>query len=156
MDTQANQNNEQETLLLYKALINSWNNGNALDYANLFTAYGNVIGFDGSQMNGKKQIEDELNKIFANHKVATYVYIVREIHSLSSSVYLLRAVAGMIPPGKTEINPKVNAIQTMIAQKEADQFRIAIFQNTPAALHERPDLSKQLTEELQEAYEMQK
>ena len=58
----------------------------------------------------------------------------------------------MIPPGQTEVNPKVNAIQTLVAQKETDEFKIAIFQNTPAAFHGRPALASQLTSELQEAF----
>ena len=61
----------------------------------------------------------------------------------------------MIPPGQTEINPTVNAIQTLVAQKEADEFKISIFQNTPAAFHGRPELSSQLTSELQEAFNHQ-
>jgi hypothetical protein len=62
---------------------------------------------------------------------------------------LLRSVAGMIPPGKAEINPDVNAIQTLAAVMDKDQFRIALFQNTPAAFHQRPDLREQMTKELQ-------
>ena len=144
---------EQEVRNLYKNLLNNWNDNNAQGFAKLFAANGNTIGFDGSQMNGQKEIEDELTKIFANHKVASYVSIVREVRSLSPSVYLLRAVAGMVPPGKSEINSKVNAIQTLVAEKVSGQFKIAIFQNTPATFHERPDLSKQLTDELQHVFD---
>ena len=68
---------------------------------------------------------------------------------------MLRAVAGMIPPGQTEINPKVNAIQTLVTQEETGKFKIVIFQNTPAAFHGRPELSLQLTSELQETFNRQ-
>ena len=61
----------------------------------------------------------------------------------------------MVPSGQSEINPAVNAIQTLIGQKEQEEFLIALFQNTPAAFHGRPELSRQLTEELQEAYDKQ-
>jgi uncharacterized protein (TIGR02246 family) len=147
---------EQEVRDLYKDLLNAWNNNSASRFAELFAPDGNTIGFDGSQMNGQKQIEEELNKIFSNHKVSTYVNIVKEVRSLSPSVYLLRAVAGMIPPGKSEINPKVNAIQTLVAEKLSGYFLIVLFQNTPAAFHERPDLAKQLTDELQKVLDEQK
>lgn len=153
METSANQNNELKIRELYHLLLNSWNNNSASDFAKLFTAEGIAIGFDGSEMRGQNQIENDLAKIFTAHKVANYVSIIREIRQLSSSVYLLRAVAGMIPPGKSEINPDVNAIQILISQKENEQFRIASFQNTPAAFHGRPELSKQLTDELQKAYD---
>lgn len=144
---------EQKVRDLYKDLLNSWNSNNASRFAKLFARNGNTIGFDGSQMSGQKQIEEELSKIFSNHKVSTYVSIVREVRSLSPSVYLLRAVVGMIPPGKSAINPKVNAIQTLIAEKLSDQFQIGLLQNTPAAFHERPDLAEQLTDELQDSFD---
>jgi uncharacterized protein (TIGR02246 family) len=148
-------NSEDQIRILYQSLLESWNKINASAFAKLFTRNGTAIGFDGSQMDGQMQIEQELSKIFSTHKVATYIGIIREVRQLSSSVYLLRAVAGMIPPGQVEINPKVNAIQTLVAQKEIDEFRISIFQNTPAAFHGRPELSSQLTNELQKDFNNQ-
>jgi len=155
METNTSKNDELKIRELYQLLLNSWNNNNASAFAKLFTSEGDAIGFDGSQMKGQEQIENDLTQIFASHKIARYVSIVRDIRQLSSSVYLLRAVVGMIPPGSSEIKPDVNAIQVLIAQKENDQFRIASFQNTPAAFHGRPELSQQLTEELQNAYNKQ-
>ena len=144
---------EDQIRNLYQSLLDSWNKNDASAFAELFTEEGSTIGFDGSQMNGKFQIEKELAQIFSTHKVSSYVGIVREIRQLCDSVYLLRAVAGMVPPGQKEINSKVNAVQTLIAQKEDDEFKIALFQNTPAAFHGRPELSKQLTQELQAAFD---
>jgi uncharacterized protein (TIGR02246 family) len=145
-------NIENQIRKLYSNLLENWNKNDASAFAKLFTKDGSTVGFDGSQMNGPIQIEKELTLIFSEHKVSTYVSIVREVRKLSDSVYLLRGSAGMVPPGKNEINPKVNAIQTLIMQKEGDQFRIALFQNTPATFHGRPELSSQLTEELQGAF----
>jgi hypothetical protein len=65
-------------------------------------------------------------------------------------VTLLRAVAGMIPPGKTELNPAANAIQSLVVVTEAAQPRIALLHNTPAAFHGRPHMVEQLTDELTE------
>ena len=140
---------------LYQSLLQCWNNKDASGFAKLFTENGSTIGFDGSQMNGPIQIEKELTQIFSDHKVSSYVHIVREVRRLADSVYILRGVAGMVPPSQTEVNPKVNAIQTLIAKKEDDQFRIALFQNTPAAFHGRPELGLQLTRELQEVFDHQ-
>lgn len=139
--------------MVYRLLLENWNKNDARAFAKLFADQGTTIGFDGSQMNGIIQIEEELTQIFSKHKVSTYVSIVREVRKLSDSVYILRGVAGMVPPGQREVNPKVNAIQTLIAQKEGDQFKIALFQNTPAAFHGRPELSSQLTQELQAAFD---
>ena len=57
----------------------------------------------------------------------------------------------MVPPGKDDINPELNSVQTMVAVRRSGALRIALFQNTPAALHGRPDDAKKLTEELRAA-----
>lgn len=141
---------------LYHNLLDHWNNNNASSFANLFAEDGDVVGFDGSQMKGPVEIQAELSKIFSNHKVSSYVSIIREIRPLSSSTYLLRAVVGMVPSGQKEINPKVNAIQSLIASTENDEMKILLFQNTPAAFHGREQLSSELTQELQETLNNQK
>jgi uncharacterized protein (TIGR02246 family) len=137
---------------LYHQLIKSWNEMNSKTYANLFTADGSIVGFDGSQANGRKEIHDHLSSIFADHAPARFVTIVTEVRILSSTVCLLRAIAGMIPREGKEINPKTNAIQSLIAVKQEDHFRIALFQNTPAAFHGRPQDSEKLTKTLQEHF----
>jgi hypothetical protein len=73
------------------------------------------------------------------------------VRLLSPDVAILRAVAGMVPPGESDINPEVNAVQTLVAVKQQNNWIIALFQNTPAAFHGRPELSERLTEELRQA-----
>lgn len=133
---------------LYHEWLARWNQRDAVAYAALFMPNASAIGFDGSQMNGRDQIQAELRQIFANHQTAAYVGIVRESRLLSPTVALLRAVAGMVPPGKKEINPAVNAIQTLVGVKEDGAWRIALAQVTPAQFHGRPELAAALTEEL--------
>jgi hypothetical protein len=53
-----------------------------------------------------------------------------------------------VPPNKTDINPEVNAVQTLVAARRGSVWQVALFQNTPAAFHGRPDDAKALTEEL--------
>ncbi len=135
---------------LYRRLLEAWNQRDADAFASLFTADGSVVGFDGSQMNGAAQIAAELRAIFASHQTATYVAKVREVRTLDSHAMLLRAVVGMAPPGMSELNPAVNAIQSVVLLESAGQPRIALLQNTPAAFHGRPELAEQLTGELTE------
>ena len=137
--------------LLYQTLLEAWNDKDAHEMAELFSENGNVIGFDGSQMDGRKQIESVLGQIFADHPTPVYVAAVREVRFLAPGVALLRAVAGMVPRGHSDINPALNAVQSLVATKEQDRWRIALFQNTPAALHGRAELSEQLTAELRQA-----
>jgi len=142
---------EAKVRLLYQTLLAAWNDKDARKMAALFSESGNVIGFDGSQMDGRKQIESVLGQIFADHPTPVYIAIVREVRFLAFGVAILRAVAGMVPRGQSDINPALNAIQSLAATEEQDRWRIALFQNTPAAFHGRPELSDQLTEELRRA-----
>lgn len=148
---QANPLSDQEKVAqLYQHLLDRWNQRDAVGMGALHTADANVIGFDGSQMNGREEIVTVLGNIFAHHPTAAYVGKVREVRLLSDSTALLRAVVGMIPPGGTDINPAVNAIQSLVATKEQSEWRIALFHNTPAAFHGRPEASAALTEELRQ------
>lgn len=142
--------NEGEVRALYQKLLDCWNQRSAVDLAALSADDGHLVGFDGSQMHGRVEIESHLRRIFADHPTAAYVAKIREVRFLAPEVALLRAVAGMVPPGQSDLNPALNAVQTLIAAKQADRWRIALFQNTPAAFHGRPELSEKLTEELRQ------
>jgi len=87
---------------------------------------------------------------FRDHVTAAYVGKIREVRFLTPDVAVLRAVAGMIPPAESDLNPAVNAVQTLVAARRDGRWRIAVFQNTPAAFHGRPELSAKLTEELRQ------
>jgi uncharacterized protein (TIGR02246 family) len=133
---------------LYDRLIEAWNKRNARDYALLFASNGSIVGFDGSQVNGQTEIGGHVSAIFSHHQTASYVTIVRDVRTIAGDVTLLRANAGMVPPGKDDIDPEMNAVQSMVAARKGGNWEIALFQNTPAAYHERADLSKKQTDEL--------
>jgi len=133
---------------LYTQLLGAWNRRNAVDFAALFSQDGNTVGFDGSPLDGQAAIASTLHDIFTSHSTAAYVAKIREVRGLGSGVTLLRAVVGMVPPGQTELNPAVNALQSVVIVEEGGQLRISLLHNTPAAFHGRPHLAEQLTEEL--------
>jgi uncharacterized protein (TIGR02246 family) len=141
---------ESQVRALYFQLLEAWNQRRAGTFATLFTEEGHCIGFDGSQMDGRAAIEAELGRIFADHVTAAYVGKVREVRVLAPDTALLRAVSGMVPPGQADLNPAVNTIQSLVAVKHASEWRIALYQNTPAQFHGRPELAQKLTEELRE------
>src|SRR4051812_13503935 len=135
---------------LYQQVLGSWNGRDAAAYAALFAEDASVVGFDGSQMNGRTEIATEIGRIFADHPTSRYVGKVREVRLLTPDVAIVRAVVGMVPPGQTELNPNVNAIQSLVAIRHSGQWQIALFQNTPAQFHGRPELAQQLTDELRQ------
>ncbi len=135
---------------LYHHLLDAWNNRNASGMAELFTEDGESIGFDGSQSIGRMEIFSHLNPIFEHRPTATFVSKVKSVRFLSKNVAILRAIAGMIPPGASDINPKVNTLHTLIVIYTEGNWRIQLFQNTPAQFHGRPELVEQMTEELRQ------
>lgn len=135
---------------LYTRLLEAWNRRDADAFAALFTQDGSSVGFDGSPMNGRAEIGSVLRAIFADHPTAAYVAKIREVRRLGPQHALVRAVVGMIPPGQTELNPAVNAIQSLVIAADSGEAKIALLHNTPAAFHGRPQLAEQLTAELTE------
>lgn len=147
-DNPSGSDSDRATRELYTRLIEAWDKRNARDFALLFASDGGIVGFDGSQVNGQLEVGAHLTEIFSHHQTASYVSIVREVRSLANDVALLRANTGLVPPGKDDIDPALNAVQSMVAVQKGGAWKVALFQNTPAAFHDRPDLAKKLTEEL--------
>jgi len=135
---------------LYRQMLEGWNTRNPQAFAAPFAEDGEVIGFDGSQMSGSAEIAATLQRIFADHVTAPYVSKVRSVRLLSPDASVLRAIVGMVPPGQADLNPSVNAHQTLVAAKRAGTWRIALMQTTPAQFHGRPELVQQMTEELRQ------
>lgn len=142
---------ESAVRALYRRLLASWNTRDAANFAASFVDDAEVIGFDGSQMTGRAEIEATLRQIFADHETGAYVGIIRRVRLLAPEVAMLRAVSGVIPAGQSDLNSALNAHQTLIAVKLDGVWRITLYQNTPAQFHGRPDLAQRLTGELREA-----
>ena len=123
-----------ETRSLYLRLLRAWNDRDAAAMAECFADDGIMIGFDGSVADGRAGIREHLSPIFADHPTAAYVPIVRTVREAGTAGVLLADV-GMVPPGAAEVNPQANARQTLVCEAADGPCRIALFQNTPAALH---------------------
>jgi uncharacterized protein (TIGR02246 family) len=138
-----------DVIRLYEGLLDAWNRGDADGYAARFAPDGNLVGFDGSTVDGRAAVGEHLSGIFGSHQTAAYVAAVREVRFLSSDCALLRAAVGMVPPGENDINPATNAIQSLVAVADDERtWHVALFHNTPAAFHGRPEAADELTEEL--------
>ncbi len=136
---------------LYRRMLEGWNTRDAALMAAQFAPDGISIGFDGSQMSGQAEIGSTLQQIFTQHATPPFVHKLTSVRLLTPEVALLRAIAGMVPPGKSELEPSLNAVQTVVAQLCDGQWCISQLQNTPAALHGRPELMQQMTAELKDA-----
>ncbi|MEH7546641.1 SgcJ/EcaC family oxidoreductase [Neobacillus vireti] len=135
---------------IYRQLLEAWNIRSARGMADLFTSNGEMIGFDGSLSVGSEEIFSHLKPIFERHPTARFISKVKNLHFLSPDIAILRAIAGMLPPGQSDINPNVNTHQTLVAVKIDGDWQIKLFQNTPAQFHGRPELVEQMSNELRE------
>ena len=144
---------DDELRSLYSRLIEGWNAADAETMAAAVAPDGLVIGFDGSQMLGREQVAAELGRIFADHETASYVTKVRSVTAIGDNGGLLHAVAGMVPPGGSELMPDRNAIQSVAGRRAGDSWEVVLFQTTPARFDGRPELAQGLTAELSELLE---
>lgn len=135
---------------LYQNLLRHWNRRDAAGMAGLFAEDGILVGFDGSTAYGRGDIEAHLGPVFGDHPTPRFVGRIRTMRVLGRDVALVQAVAGMVPEGESELHPDLNAVQTVVARREGREWRICLFQSTPAALHGRPEAAERLTEELRE------
>jgi uncharacterized protein (TIGR02246 family) len=133
---------------LYARLLDAWNAHDADAFAALFAADGVSIGFDGSQATGD-EIREHLAAVFGDHETAAYIAKVGEVREVGADAVLLRAIVGMVPPGDDAVNPGANALQSLVAARAGEEWRIALFQNTPAQYHGRPEAVEEHTAEIE-------
>ena len=141
---------EMAVRALYQQLLDGWNRRDSAAFAALFVTDGESIGFDGSQLIGQAEIAASLHAIFANHVTPPYVGKIRSVRMPRPDVAILRAVVGMVPPGQSHLDPGLHTVQTLVATRHDGEWRIDLFQSTPAQLHGRPEEVEQLTAELQQ------
>jgi uncharacterized protein (TIGR02246 family) len=133
---------------LYADVLQAWNQRDADGYAGLFQRDGTLVGFDGSCIEGATAIAEHLGAIFDDHEPARYIARTRGLRTLCPTVAVLRAVAGMVPPGADDLKPELNTVHLLVAARDSDRWRIAHFQATPARFDGRPEEQEALTAEL--------
>ena len=133
---------------LYRTLLNAWNHQDAAGMAACFCEEGVSIGFDGSISESARTIEAECARIFRDHPTGRFVALVRDIQPIGETGALLRAVAGMVPREAEAVDPALHAQQSLVAILRDGTWKVLLFQNTPAALHGRPEAVVLLTQEL--------
>jgi hypothetical protein len=89
---------------------------------------------------------------FSGHPTVTYVRKVRDVRFPIPDVGLLHAVVGRVPPGHTNVNPNVNATQSLVPVRASTKGLVTFFQNAPVAFHGHRELSQQLTDKLSEVF----
>lgn len=133
---------------LYRRILDGWNARDGRAFADPFHDDGEAVGFDGTVHSGRDRIAARLGRIFAGRPTARYVAEVRDVRVVGPGAAVLRAVAGTVPPGASDLDPDANSVQTLTASRLMGRWRVALFQTTPAAYHGRPEEAEALTAEL--------
>ena len=103
---------------LYQELMHGWNKGSGEAYAAVFAEDGDLIGFDGTHFNGRREIAQSHQPLFETHLKGTrLVGQIAGIRFLSPEVVLMHAVGGTIMRGKSLPSPERDSIQTLVAMK---------------------------------------
>ncbi|MFC5751338.1 SgcJ/EcaC family oxidoreductase [Actinomadura rugatobispora] len=135
---------------LYRRVLEGWNARDAQAFAAPFRQDGFTVGFDGTVHAGRAAIAEQIGATFADHATGSYVGKIQDVRLVGPGAAVLRAVAGMVPPGGDDLRPDLNSVQTITAAQTMGVWRVAVFHNTPAQFHGRPHLAQALTEELRE------
>lgn len=159
-ETTTNPADESAVRGLYQQLMDGWNRGSGDAFAAVFTQDGDLVAFDGTHFNGRKEIAPFHQQLFDKWLKGTrLVGQVKDVRFLSSDVAVMPAVGGTVMPGKTEPSPERDSIQTLVATRQGGAWRLAAFQNTrlhPIGRNARTFLVWALTDWLWKALRLNK
>ena len=122
---------EADVRALYQQLMDAWNRGSGADFAAVFAEHGDLVAFDGTHFKGPHEIGPFHQELFDKWlRGSRLVGQVTTVRFLAPDVALIHAVGGTVLPGKTEPAPERDSIQTLVARRQAGEWRLAAFQNT--------------------------
>jgi uncharacterized protein (TIGR02246 family) len=122
---------EATVRMLYQQLMDGWNQGSGAAFAAVFAEDGDLIGFDGTQFEGRQAIAEFHQPLFATHlKGSRLVGEITKVRFLAEDVALMHAIGGTILAGAQAPTPERDSIQTLVAVRRDDTWQLAAFQNT--------------------------
>ena len=146
-------NNEEKNVInVYQNLIDNWNDCKPDDFALLFSKHANLIGFHDNPIIGKDEIRFHLRQFFNANFSEKFIARIKEVRIIVPGVTILRAVAGFVEPGKPEYSQEFNFLQTMVAEKNDQFWNIALFHMCWGHSHNKLELVKSFTKELNQSH----
>lgn len=130
-DVRAAEGDVAQVQALYTELMDGWNQGSGEAFASPFAADGELIGFDGTHLRGRREIAVFHQPLFDKWLKGTrLVGEAKSVRFLSRDVALVHAVGGTVMPGKSTPAPERDSIQTLVATRRDGEWRLEAFQNT--------------------------
>jgi uncharacterized protein (TIGR02246 family) len=103
---------------LYQELMDGWNRGSG-------------TAFDGTHFKGREEIAPFHQELFDKWlKGSRLVGKVKDVRFLSPDVAVMHAVGSAVMRGKNEPSREGDSIQTLVAVRQSEEWRLAAFQNT--------------------------
>jgi uncharacterized protein (TIGR02246 family) len=116
---------------LYQRLMNGWNQGDGAAFAAVFTDDGDLVAFDGTHLKGRGQITSVQQRLFDKYLKGTrLVGQVEQVRFLDQDTAVLHAVGNTVMRGKSRPARQRASIQTLVAVRRDNGWRVAAFQNT--------------------------
>ncbi len=116
---------------LYEQLMDGWNDGSGEAFAAPFAEDGDLIGFDGTHLKGRRKITPFHQRLFGTYlKETRLVGRVKSVRFLGPDVALVHARGGTLRGGKSTPSSKRDLIQTLVDVRRGGEWRVAAFQNT--------------------------
>ena len=122
---------ESAVRALYQQLMDAWGAGSGELFAAPFAPDGHLVAFDGTHFRGQEQIAAFQQQLFDKWmKGSRLVGEVGEVGFLTPDVAVMHAVGNTIARGKSRPARERASIQTLVAVRGDEGWRLAAFQNT--------------------------
>jgi uncharacterized protein (TIGR02246 family) len=116
---------------LFRQLLDAWGRGDGHAYGGLFTEDADYVAFDGSHTKGRREIASSHQQLFDKFLEDTRLTgRITSVTFLNPDVALVHALGSTVMRGKTKPSRERDSIQTLVATREAGQWRFAAFHNT--------------------------
>jgi uncharacterized protein (TIGR02246 family) len=116
---------------LYQRLMDAWNQGDGTAFAAVFTHDGDLVAFDGTHLKGREQIAAVQQRLFDKYLKGTrLVGEVERVRFLDHDTAVMHALGNTVMRGKSTPSRQRASIQTLVAVRHDDGWRVAAFQNT--------------------------
>ena len=130
-DTSASSTDQQSVRAVYQQFMEAWNQGDGAAVAATFTDDGDLVGFDGTHLGGRAVIEEFQQKLFDKYLKGTRLTgAMNGVRFLHANTAVMHAIGSTIMKRKTKPARARDSIQTLVATRTEDGWRLAAFQNT--------------------------
>ena len=125
------QTDEAKIRTLFEDLLGDWGRGDGESYGSRFTEDADYVAFDGSHTRGRREISTSHQQLFDKYLKGTRLAgRLLSIKFLGPDVALVHATGGTIMRGKARPSPERASIQTLVAVREDEEWRLAAFHNS--------------------------